>query len=233
MAARWRKQNANRRAMIPELPSERPRSRRARYWFLFAVALVEVAVLALLPFDAEPDTRFPFDCRGRLALVDDAVTHWATNLNRGTLDTPDEQALRPHLRWPWMLNCPQGGHYTLGSRELASTCDLHGHAAVYPAASAKPAATWLEELGNQLKNKLTAGQTPGHQLICVANLKVLDTASQSWALTERKLATNQVDAAGLLPFLRGGEMPHCPAGGKYLLRTVAESPACTARGHGI
>ncbi|MBI5772714.1 MAG: hypothetical protein HZA89_03100 [Verrucomicrobia bacterium] len=219
--------------MKSNLQPERPAAKRGRFYLWIGVALAQLAVFALLPIDPDPDRRFPHDCRGRLALVDEAVTQWSTNHNRGSLDVPDEQALRAYLRWPWMLHCPQGGRYTLGSLDLATTCDMHGHATLYSSASPAKAGSWLEEFSNSLKSKFDTGKIPEGQAVCVASLKVLDSATQRWAFEARKVGTNQIVPAELVVLLRSNALPHCPAGGKYLLRTIAEPPGCTVRGHGI
>jgi len=216
-------------------PSPTLPAKSGRFYFWLVVVLAQLAVFALLPIDPDPDRRFPHDCRGRLALVDDAITQWSTNHSRAVLDVPDQQALRAYLPWPWMVHCPQGGRYTLGSLELATTCDMHGHAALYPSTVPVKAGNWLEEFSNDLKDKFkfSTGKIPAGQAVCVANLKVLDSAAQRWSFEARKVGTNQIVLPELVGLLRSNALPHCPAGGKYLLRTVAEPPGCTVRGHGI
>jgi len=67
---------------------------------------------------------------------------------------------------------------------------------------------------------------------CIANLKQLDGAKATWALENRKTASEiPVDDDLFGPRLYIRAKPVCPAGGTYLLRSVDTKPACTFAGH--
>jgi prepilin-type N-terminal cleavage/methylation domain-containing protein len=62
---------------------------------------------------------------------------------------------------------------------------------------------------------------------CISNLKTLNAAKVQWAFAERKRTTSIPLAAEVIPYLREGSLPECPAGGTYRLRSLARNPACT------
>lgn len=67
---------------------------------------------------------------------------------------------------------------------------------------------------------------------CVANLRTMDHAKQTWALENRKgngVAVTPADIIGASLYLK--EMPQCPAGGIYDLTTVGMPPTCPITGH--
>ena len=74
---------------------------------------------------------------------------------------------------------------------------------------------------------------------CIANLKQLDGAVQSWALENKKAATDTYlfSDTTLLAYLKGSVLPGggiCPGGGTYTEgATVTASPTCSlsASGH--
>ena len=66
---------------------------------------------------------------------------------------------------------------------------------------------------------------------CLNNLRLIDDAKQAWA-TENGEPDNAVPKrADLLPYLKGGEFPVCPSGGKYSINAVNELPTCSFPGH--
>ena len=72
---------------------------------------------------------------------------------------------------------------------------------------------------------------------CIANLRQLDGAKQTWAL-EMKMVnidlTVESDLFGDTLYIR--DKPACPANGTYTLKTVANKPECsliTAANHSI
>jgi len=69
---------------------------------------------------------------------------------------------------------------------------------------------------------------------CIANLKQIDGAKNTWALENKKVGTDQPqdsDLFGATLYIR--EKPECPANGTYTLGTVAAKPTCTIAGHSI
>ena len=51
-----------------------------------------------------------------------------------------------------------------------------------------------------------------------------------WAVDKRKGDSSAPTMEDLLGYFNGGEMPECPAGGEYDLKTVAEYPSCSEHG---
>src|SRR6187431_60023 len=69
---------------------------------------------------------------------------------------------------------------------------------------------------------------------CIANLRQIDGAKQTWALEQKKVNTDtpvDTDLFGATVYIR--EKPPCPANGTYTLGTVAVKPTCSlsASGH--
>ena len=70
---------------------------------------------------------------------------------------------------------------------------------------------------------------------CINNLRQIDAAKQQWALENGKANGTAVTEADIKPYLGrgGGEMPKCPAGGKYTIGKVGEPPTCSIAGHAL
>ena len=67
---------------------------------------------------------------------------------------------------------------------------------------------------------------------CIANLKQLDGAKNTWALEQKKTSTDtpvDSDLFGSALYIR--DKPECPAAGTYTLGTVTTKPVCTVAGH--
>ena len=67
---------------------------------------------------------------------------------------------------------------------------------------------------------------------CIANLKQIDGAKNTWALENRKVSTDTpltTDLYGATLYIR--DQPTCPANGVYTLGTVATKPSCNIGGH--
>lgn len=63
---------------------------------------------------------------------------------------------------------------------------------------------------------------------CVNNLRQIDSAIQQWALETGKKDTNSVDRVAVASYIKGGNLPTCPEGGKYTLgATVGTIPSVT------
>jgi len=83
-------------------------------------------------------------------------------------------------------------------------------------------------------NKLRKGaQVTG----CKANLTLIDSATDIWAIKKRKPDGAEPTWEDLLPFIKDKKMPECPSGGEYELGWVGEvdeemkKPTCTIVGH--
>ena len=69
---------------------------------------------------------------------------------------------------------------------------------------------------------------------CIANLKQIDGAKQSWALETRQAVSatpNTTDLYGPTLYIR--DTPACPGNGVYVLNTVATKPTCNLSGHSL
>lgn len=69
---------------------------------------------------------------------------------------------------------------------------------------------------------------------CINNLRQLDAAKNQFALEKGKTNGAPVTEADLKPYVKldaNGNLPKCPAGGKYTIGKVGESPTCSVAGH--
>jgi len=71
---------------------------------------------------------------------------------------------------------------------------------------------------------------------CIANLKQMDGAKNTWALEQKKVNTDtpgDADLFGATLYIR--DKPGCPANGTYTLGQVQDKPTCSqaANGHTI
>ena len=66
---------------------------------------------------------------------------------------------------------------------------------------------------------------------CIANLRLIYAAKQAWALDKSKTDSDVPTEQDLLPYLKGGVFPVCPAGGIYTIGAVGVSPTCSIPGH--
>jgi competence protein ComGC len=62
---------------------------------------------------------------------------------------------------------------------------------------------------------------------CIANLKHIDGAIAQWALENHKPDNASVEVTNMVAYLKGKQLPVCPANGTYILTTVSAKPACT------
>ncbi len=68
---------------------------------------------------------------------------------------------------------------------------------------------------------------------CIANLKMIDRASQQWALENLKTDKDKVDIKAITEYLKDHKLPTCPAGGTYTTGKVEDAPKCSIPGHEI
>jgi prepilin-type N-terminal cleavage/methylation domain-containing protein len=67
---------------------------------------------------------------------------------------------------------------------------------------------------------------------CIANLKQIDGAKNTWALENKKVngdSPGDTDLFGDTLYIRS--KPECPANGTYTLGTVITKPTCNITGH--
>ncbi len=166
----------------------------------------------------------PTACQANLYLLDQAITRWAMDTHRATTNSPTEPDLQRYFSDQSVPRCPDGAIYQYGTLALATTCPRHGSAVLPPASQNGP--SLLDYL--QMKLGLKPNQ-PFHN--CRANLLMLDGAAQSWSLENKKRVHDKVDALKVATYLRNGQLPLCPAGGKYVYTAVSNFPCCTITGH--
>jgi len=69
---------------------------------------------------------------------------------------------------------------------------------------------------------------------CIANLKQIDGAKQTWALEQKKVPTQtpaKTDLYGTDKYFR--DEPFCPASGTYTINPVGKKPTCSVTDHTI
>ena len=75
-------------------------------------------------------------------------------------------------------------------------------------------------------------RTASQKNACIANLKQIDGAKQTWALEQKKVGTDTpvaTDLYGTDKYIR--DEPGCPAGGTYNINNVNTKPTCTVTDH--
>jgi chromosome segregation ATPase len=100
-------------------------------------------------------------------------------------------------------------------------------------ASAQQQAQQLQQLQTENQQLRTSVQQQQNAplLACINNLRQIDGAKQQWALENRKPANAVPTAQDVAPYLRGGVLPACPAGGQYTLNSLSAVPTCSIPGH--
>jgi prepilin-type N-terminal cleavage/methylation domain-containing protein len=71
---------------------------------------------------------------------------------------------------------------------------------------------------------------------CVNNLRILDAAKEQAAMEYKwasghTLTSNDITLA--LAYVKGGNLPTCPASGTYQWQTLGTPPTCTVSGHAL
>jgi prepilin-type N-terminal cleavage/methylation domain-containing protein len=71
--------------------------------------------------------------------------------------------------------------------------------------------------------------------VCVANLRMIQSAKQQWALENGKSDSDTPSEQDLLPYIENETFPKCPAGGTYTINPVGTYPTCSkaSEGHAI
>jgi len=77
-------------------------------------------------------------------------------------------------------------------------------------------------------------RTASQRSACIANLKQIDGAKQTWALENKKVGTDtpaKTDLYGTDKYIR--DEPSCPASGTYTIDQVDKKPTCSITDHTI
>jgi competence protein ComGC len=70
-------------------------------------------------------------------------------------------------------------------------------------------------------------------LICVKNLRELDTAMRLWQLDKQKDTLSAVTLEEIIPYLKEGNPLMCPSEGQYIVTGLTNPPSCTIPGHAL
>lgn len=168
-------------------------------------------------------------CPEILLQLDDATTDWAEKEGKDSLAHPSMQELAKLFRGGRTPVCPGHGLYSPGTRSLATTCSIHGHASDRrPNGRTSKVKLLVQDVINQFSRRTTSGGNS-----CIANLKQFDGAIQQWALENRKQPGELPPPGDIASFLKQSQLPVCPGQGKYTLTPVGVDPQCTrgALGH--
>lgn len=68
--------------------------------------------------------------------------------------------------------------------------------------------------------------------VCIANIKMIDGATATWAQENKKAKSDiptATDLYGATAYIR--DEPLCPEGGKYVIGSVRQKPRCSIPGH--
>jgi chromosome segregation ATPase len=99
-----------------------------------------------------------------------------------------------------------------------------------------------QRLANQLAEQTRAAQEQARSQAqvqaqanaCIANLKVIETVKQQWAVENNKPIGSVPTTADLAPYLPGKAFQlACPAGGSYAINPIGVLATCSVPGHVI
>jgi hypothetical protein len=66
---------------------------------------------------------------------------------------------------------------------------------------------------------------------CINNLRQIDGAKEQWALENKRSTNDPAIESEIVLYIKGGLLPICPEGGKYILGKAGEPPRCTFPQH--
>lgn len=69
---------------------------------------------------------------------------------------------------------------------------------------------------------------------CINNLRLIDAATEQWAMDNNKDTGDTVTTSGtpsILDYLKGAQLPVEPSGGAYTITNVGAAPSCSVSGH--
>jgi hypothetical protein len=69
------------------------------------------------------------------------------------------------------------------------------------------------------------------QNACINNLRQIDAAKHEWALENGKKDDAVPTESDLTPYFKNHQMPHCIAGGIYIIGAITNPPTCSITGH--
>ena len=79
---------------------------------------------------------------------------------------------------------------------------------------------------------LIKARASSQRVACVANLRTMYGAKQTWATEQRKAGTDVPNDGDLFgPTLYIKDKPSCPANGTYTLNAVDQNPTCSVPDH--
>ena len=87
----------------------------------------------------------------------------------------------------------------------------------------------------QINNRATASSSKVSQRnACINNLRQIDAAKNQFALEKGKKSGDPVTEADIKPYIKldaNGNLPKCPAGGKYTIGNIGENTTCSIPDH--
>jgi chromosome segregation ATPase len=104
-------------------------------------------------------------------------------------------------------------------------------------ASAQQQQEQLQQMENQARATEQAQaetQAEAERNKCINNLRQIDAAKNQYALENRKTTGAIVTEDDIKPYIKldaDGNLPKCPAGGKYTIGRIGENPTCSIPGH--
>ena len=119
-------------------------------------------------------------------------------------------------------------------------------AAQPPTAPARAEAAAQQQLEQQLQQLLAenerlrvenqqaqARRVENQVIVCINNLRQIDSAKQQWALENKKSVDAIPTAQEILPYLKDQILPVCPSGRTYAINAVGLVPTCSIPGHAL
>jgi glucan phosphoethanolaminetransferase (alkaline phosphatase superfamily) len=107
------------------------RNRQPKIPLIIASGLLIVLCVLLIPsFISAHSTSSTNACINNLRIIDAAKEQWALENNKSTNDTPVWNDIQPYLgrsSTNKILQCPDGGIYTIGKIGQLPTCSIEGH----------------------------------------------------------------------------------------------------------
>ena len=70
-------------------------------------------------------------------------------------------------------------------------------------------------------------RTTSRSNACINNLRLIEAGKEQWALATNASDTAATTAADVTPYLKGGNMPNCPASGTYTTQPVGTNATCS------
>jgi septal ring factor EnvC (AmiA/AmiB activator) len=101
------------------------------------------------------------------------------------------------------------------------------------APQATPDVQQLQAENQQLRGTIEQADQRAALNKCINNLRQMDGAKQQWALENKMTDAAIPTADNIAPYLKGGVVPQCPAGGVYTLGAVNTDPTCSIPGHAL